>query len=123
LKTPKQNWDKANNEHVNNHQRARAKKAIESAQFPCEDCQKTFANKTELEKDQESEVAYKSKRDAARAALLTCGGCKKVFSQMANSERHHAGNSCEASLDMSCSTCGRVVKNKGDLRWHIATVV
>lgn len=111
-------------DHILEYQRERAKKAKKSESFPCENCKKPFANKRELQRHQDSEVACKPKRDAARTARLTCDGCNKVFSQMANLERHHATGTCLANRtpeEMSCAICGRVIKNKANLERHLAT--
>ena len=123
-KGQKREWVEANRDHVNEYERGRAKKAKDSAQFPCEDCQKPFANKRELKRHRDSGVACKPKRDAARTARLTCGGCNKVFSQMLNLERHHAMNTCQGNRtleEMSCPTCGKAMKNKANLQRHQAT--
>jgi hypothetical protein len=84
----KRNWDEANKDHVRDYQRERAKEAKESNLFPCVDCGKSFANKTELERHTRSDSACKPKRDAARSARLMCSGCGEVLAQMANLERH-----------------------------------
>jgi hypothetical protein len=123
-KTQKRAWNEANREHVNEYGRGRAKKAKDTEEFPCEDCQKLFANKRELERHQSSGVACKPKRDAARTDRLTCGGCQEVFSQMGNLQRHEASGSClgtRALEEMSCSTCGKVIKNKANMQRHQAT--
>jgi hypothetical protein len=123
-RTQKRAWDEENKDHVNEYGRERAKKARDSAQHSCKVCHAPFANPRELNRHLDSEVACKPKRDAARTARLTCGGCKQVFSQMGNLERHHTMNQCQANRtleDMSCPTCGRVIKNKGNMERHIAT--
>lgn len=79
MKAHKRAWNEANADYVNKYQRARAKKAKEPALLPCDGFLKPFANKKELERHQGSEVACKPKRDAARTARETCGGCSKVF--------------------------------------------
>jgi hypothetical protein len=79
----KREWNEANRDHVNEYGRERAKKAKELNLFPCLECEKPFANKTELERHQRSEVACKPKRDAARSARLMCSGCGEVLAQMA----------------------------------------
>ncbi|KAH7073806.1 hypothetical protein BKA63DRAFT_40801 [Paraphoma chrysanthemicola] len=120
-KTQKRDWNEANRDHVNEYNREVAKKNKESGKFICSGCQKPFGKQRELERHQDSEVACKPKRDAARTARLTCGGCNKEFSQMANLERHLADGSCRTDEENSCPTCGRVIKSKGNMRRHRAT--
>jgi hypothetical protein len=68
-----------------------------------------------------SEAVCKPKRDAARTARLTCSGCGEVLAQIANLERHLAGNYRRTVEEMSCSIYGRVIKNKANLLRHEAT--
>jgi len=63
---------------------------------PCKDCGKLFGNKRELDRHQTLEVAYKPRRDAARTARLTCGGCKRMFSHMYSLNEHHRRLACLA---------------------------
>ncbi|CAN9411778.1 unnamed protein product [Alternaria alternata] len=57
-KTVKRAWGEANKEHVNEYARGRAKKAKATGEFPCNDCGLNFANKTELKRHKDSEVAW-----------------------------------------------------------------
>ncbi|OAG17539.1 hypothetical protein CC77DRAFT_261403 [Alternaria alternata] len=120
-KEGKRQWNEENKEHINEYARKRAKTAKETAQFPCNDCGLNFANKKELKRHKDSEIACKPKRDAARSARLTCGGCQREFAQMANLERHIAQGTCRTVQEMSCPTCGRVIKSKSNLERHMAT--
>lgn len=73
---------------------------------------------------QSSRSACKAKRGVGRTASLTFGGCNKVFSMMANLERHHATGTCEGNRtleEMSCPTCGKLIKDKANLERHQAT--
>ncbi|KAF7679421.1 hypothetical protein GT037_003169 [Alternaria burnsii] len=115
MKEVKRQWNEENKEHVNEYQRKRAKTAKEIAQFPCNDCGLNFANKKESRRHKDSEIACKPKRDAARKARLTCGGCQRGFAQMANLERHIARDTCPTAEQMSCPTCRRVIESKFNL--------
>ncbi|KAI8943450.1 hypothetical protein NX059_001459 [Plenodomus lindquistii] len=120
-KIKKRKWNDENADHVREYGRELAKRNKEEERFVCEGCEKPFANKTELERHRNSEVACKPKRDAARTARLTCGGCGEVFAQMANLERHHATGTCRTVEQNTCPTCGRVIKSISNMRRHQAT--
>ncbi|CAN9170274.1 unnamed protein product [Alternaria alternata] len=57
-KEGKRQWNEENKEHINEYARKRAKTAKETAQFPCNDCGLNFANKKELKRHKDSEIAY-----------------------------------------------------------------
>lgn len=106
--------------------------------YSCNQCDKTFQNKSALTSHKESNECTKSKVIKVKEELMktvkqeittnlgkllgyACSLCKKMFSVESALEQHVESTHIVDPTDLLCSECGEVLQNKRDMQSHILT--